>query len=412
MHSYGLPDPKYQQIAVTPTGPHKEPRRRAVALDCEMALVQTTTVPYKASELILLCAVDYLTGETLINTHVSPESHVIDWCTKYSGVTAHTMAEAEAQGKALKGWQEARFELWKYIDADTILVGQSLQNDLHVLRMIHTMVVDSAILTNLAVGFECTREWSLKVLCDELLGMKIQTQGKKGHVCVEDAFATREVVLLCCQYPERLETWATVKRKEQLVQQGVRKDALENAKREKAKLKGEQQQAREEALEKAMIERARVKEQQQKVREEGLEIVDGSASKVNEKGGLETEQVQDMEAEKRQEIRREKQRRKRRKQQEKRQNNLQLELEHSRSSVPPSSSRALIGDSAHNDGEALQQSQSSVGSIIREKLLDEHPADKGKALRQSDIAEEVAAAFQPTLNKILGLIKAPSSRAV
>ena len=243
-HSYGLPDPKYQEIASTPKASLEGPRRRAVALDCEMAMVQTTTVPYKASELIFFCVVDYLTGETLINTHVSPQRKVVDWCSRYSGVTAQTMAEAEAQGQALNGWQAARSELWKYIDADTILVGHSMQHDLDVLRMIHTQVIDAAILTKSAVMVGCNRVWSLKVLCEELLGMKIQTGGKNGHVCAEDTFAAREVVLMCCQHPERLEAWATVKRKAQEELQRIQKEASENAKREKAKIKQEQQKVR------------------------------------------------------------------------------------------------------------------------------------------------------------------------
>ncbi|MCJ1432778.1 hypothetical protein MMC27_002135 [Xylographa pallens] len=247
-----------------------------------MVTVQTTTVPYKASELIFLCAVDYLTGETLVNTHVSPQREVIDWCTRYSGVTAHTMAEAEAQGQTLAGWQNARSELWKHIDADTVLVGQSLQNDLEALRMIHTRVVDSAILTRLAVGFGCIREWSLKVLCEELLSMKIQTKGKKGHDCAEDTFATREIVLSCCQYPERLEAWASVKRKEQEEQQRTQKDVSEKAKGEKAKAKEEQQKFQEEALEKAMIQRAKAKEQLAEIRKEGPQTVNGSASEGEE----------------------------------------------------------------------------------------------------------------------------------
>ena len=309
-HSYGLPDPKYQEFATTPDGSLEGPKRRAVALDCEMVTVQTTTVPYKASELIFFCAVDYLTGETLMNIHVRPQRKVIDWCTRYSGVTAHTMAEAEAQGQTLDGWQDARSELWKHIDADTILVGQSLQNDLEVLRMIHTRVVDSAILTRLAVGFGGTREWGLKVLCEELLGMKIQTNGGKGHVCAEDTFATREVVLFCCHYPERLETWAMVKRKEQEEQQRIQKEASENAKREKARVREEEQKIREEALEKAMIERAKVNEKLAEIRREGSETADGSASK-----GEEVE-MQEKEDELWREVRSEGRRRRRRNRQE------------------------------------------------------------------------------------------------
>ncbi|MCJ1398125.1 hypothetical protein MMC11_001322 [Xylographa trunciseda] len=452
-HSYGLPDPKYQEYAAMPGGSPDAPRRRAVALDCEMALVRTTTVPYMASELILFCAVDYLTGETLINTHVSPGRTVVDWCTSYSGVDAHSMAEAEAQGQTLKGWQEARFELWRYINADTILVGQSLQHDLDVLRIIHSKAVDSAILTKLAVGFECTREWSLKTLCDELLGKNIQTRGKKGHICFEDTFAAREVVLLCCQYPERLEAWAMVKRKQQEEQQRIQKNASEKVKREKAKISEEQQKVREEVLEKAKCEKAKLKEEQRRAREKALEkqkfekamvreehrkafdevveeamtartrekdrlhnfqkeSTNSSKSTVIEETRLRTqerlgnEEVQD---EARQEIWREKRQRELHKQQEKYQTRFQFRPERSVSSAPLIGSHAPIDDHADNDGEALQQSLSSVGTM---DLLNGDPSNDGQASSQLDIAEEVAAAFQPTLNKILDLIIAQSSRVI
>ena len=88
------------------------------------------------SEVILMCAIDYLTGETLINTLVRPTRRVIDWRTRFSGVTSDTMVTATARGETLNGWKEARRETWKYIGADTVLVGHALQHDLDVLRMI------------------------------------------------------------------------------------------------------------------------------------------------------------------------------------------------------------------------------------------------------------------------------------
>ncbi|MCJ1415683.1 hypothetical protein MMC32_002015 [Xylographa parallela] len=113
--------------------------------------------------------------------------------------------------------------------------------------------------------------------------MKIQTKGKKGHVCAEDTFAIREVVLSCCQYPERLEAWASVKRMEQEEQQRIQKDALEKAKIEKAKAKEEQQKVEEGALEKTMIQRAKVNEQLAKNQTyKGSEIIKGSASEGKE----------------------------------------------------------------------------------------------------------------------------------
>jgi len=69
-----------------------------VALDCEMAGIQGGS-----NELILVCMVDFLSGESLVNTLVEPTERVIDWRTRYSGVTQKAMATATAHGNTLKG---------------------------------------------------------------------------------------------------------------------------------------------------------------------------------------------------------------------------------------------------------------------------------------------------------------------
>ncbi|KAF8534977.1 ribonuclease H-like domain-containing protein, partial [Trichophaea hybrida] len=196
-HDYMTPDrrlvAKYQEYSLTPTHSHRTTtrKRQAVVLDCEMA-----GVVGGAGELILLCVADYLTGETLLNTLVRPTMQVVDWRTRVSGVTQQAMTTAIYRGEALSGWKEARLELWKHIDADTILIGHSLQHDLDVLRIIHTRVVDSAILARNAADPN-GRQWGLKTMCDELLHLNIQTNGMRGHDCFEDVMATREVVLHC-----------------------------------------------------------------------------------------------------------------------------------------------------------------------------------------------------------------------
>lgn len=164
-------------------------KRQAVTIDCEMA-----GVIGGENEVILLCVADFLTGETIVNSLVSPTKKVIDWRTRISGITPSAMATAEARRQTLKGWREARAEVWKHINADTILIGQSLQHDLDVLRMIHTRIVDSAILAQTAVGPGVSRQWGLKGLYNQLLGIEVQNS-KKGHDYLEDALAARELVL-------------------------------------------------------------------------------------------------------------------------------------------------------------------------------------------------------------------------
>lgn len=88
-------------------------------------------------------------GETLVNTLVQPKERVIDWHTRYCGVTQQAMNAATMCGDALEGWRTVRAAMCEHIDDDTILVGQSLQHDLDVLRMIHLRVVDAGILARM-----------------------------------------------------------------------------------------------------------------------------------------------------------------------------------------------------------------------------------------------------------------------
>lgn len=215
-------------------------RRKAIALDCEMV-----GVAGGRDELAHLCAVDLFTGEILINTLVYPTEVVKDWRTKYSGVTPAKMAMARASGQALDGWPAARAKLFQFADADTILVGHSLNHDLKVLRIAHKRVVDSAILISEAVfgkGNRMLRRWGLKTLSQDLLGITIQSS-RGGHDCLEDTLATRELVLWCLRERQKLDVWA----KKALIE--YEEEKRKSQERQRAKAKAERE-AREKEMEK------------------------------------------------------------------------------------------------------------------------------------------------------------------
>ncbi|KAL4966367.1 ribonuclease H-like domain-containing protein [Aspergillus stella-maris] len=183
-------------------------RRKALALDCEMVLVEG-----ERTELAFLSVVDFFTGDVLINNYVKPTKRVINWSTRYSGITRTAMNAAIAAGQALDGWPGAQQALWQYADAETILIGHSLHNDLKALRIIHPKIVDSAILTaepvfNPGPEERLRRIWALKTVAEALLGRVIQTGGKNGHDCLEDTYATRDVVIWCLLHPDQLSAWA------------------------------------------------------------------------------------------------------------------------------------------------------------------------------------------------------------
>jgi DNA polymerase III epsilon subunit-like protein len=185
--------------------------RQAVVLDCEMVGVLGAN-HRESSEVVRVSAVDFLSGEVLLDTYVSPQGQVISWRTKFSGVNASILRAKKREGKVVDGWRAARDLLWRAIDTRTVLIGHSLNNDLGVLGMVHTRIVDSAIMTRLAVGEDCQRHWALKILVKQFLDRDIQT-GNHGHDCLEDTFAAREVVLWCLRSPSELQAWAAEERK-------------------------------------------------------------------------------------------------------------------------------------------------------------------------------------------------------
>ncbi|KAL5356252.1 ribonuclease H-like domain-containing protein [Aspergillus floccosus] len=208
-HAFAAPDEKLGNMARTPA--YKRGARKAIVLDCEMVGVLGAS-GREHSEVVRLSAVDFLSGEVIIDTYVSPQGLVISWRTKFSGVNASVLAEKEQEGKSIMGWQAARDLLWQFIDAQTVLIGHSLNNDLAVLGMVHTRIVDSAIITRLAVGEDCRRQWALKTLVRQFLDRDIQA-GNDGHDCVEDTYATREVVLWCVRNASKLQAWAAGERR-------------------------------------------------------------------------------------------------------------------------------------------------------------------------------------------------------
>ncbi|RDW93757.1 uncharacterized protein DSM5745_01079 [Aspergillus mulundensis] len=220
--------------------------RKAIALDCEMVGVEG-----HQDQLAFLSAVDFFTGEVLINNYVQPTKRVIDWRTRVSGVTSAAMSAAVRSGQALFGWQAAQHALWRYADADTVLVGHSLDNDLKVLRIIHPTVVDSAILSaepvfNPEPNAPIRRIWALKKVAKIFLGRDIQTGGKKGHNCLEDAYAARDVVIWCLLNPDRLAAWAKIAREEYELKMEQIREAREQAKREEEAKKHEKTKKQEE----------------------------------------------------------------------------------------------------------------------------------------------------------------------
>ncbi|CAO4365842.1 unnamed protein product [Caenorhabditis nigoni] len=123
-------------------------------------------------------------GSLVANFFIKPTGRILDLNTRYSGVTEGFLDIAVSL-------EEAHRILFHHINENTILVGHHLSNDLKVLKLIHTNVVDTAVL------FESRgRYQSLKVLAKRHLHKKIHNE-VGGHDSTEDASTCIELVIKC-----------------------------------------------------------------------------------------------------------------------------------------------------------------------------------------------------------------------
>jgi hypothetical protein len=163
-------------------------KRKAVALHCIRKQPKHCPI-----ELIAVAAVDFLSGQVLINSRLIPN---LGW-------------NGSSRSESLHGWREIRATLFDYIDQDTVIIGHSVREDLEILRLLHKQIVDSQILATSAIYTPQTKEYHyepyLENLCMDFLGIKI----RQGATCpLENALASREVVLHCIRWPKDLDIWA------------------------------------------------------------------------------------------------------------------------------------------------------------------------------------------------------------
>ena len=169
-------------------------KRKAVALDCEMG-----TAKSGETELIRLTLIDFFTGEKLIDSLVRPDVPMAHYNTRYSGVTAADMRNAENSASCIWGRDAAREQVWRYVGPESIVIMHGGSSDFSALRWIHSVVVDSHLLERFNEAVEGGK--SLKNLSLWRLGRTIQNG--RGHCSFEDALACRDLVhWLVCQIPD------------------------------------------------------------------------------------------------------------------------------------------------------------------------------------------------------------------
>lgn len=159
--------------------------RRAIALDCEMGISQRGE-----SELIWIAAVDFFSGEVLLDSLVYPKVVMKHLSPRFSGVDWPMLNRAKKNNQCLNSRDEARRRLFQWVGPETVIITHGGSADLLSLRWIHPLVLDTLDVENRRFGAQPQR--TLHHLAQVLLHRRIQ-QGYDGHDCLEDAIACRDL---------------------------------------------------------------------------------------------------------------------------------------------------------------------------------------------------------------------------
>lgn len=274
----GLPDtlnphnPEHQTPPSPPDPDDPHPRKTydALAIDCEMVFMKG-----REQGLVSIAVVDFFTGDIVLRSLVRPTNTVTDWRREITGINRQKLAHASRKGKVLSGgWREVREKIFNVTTSKTIFIGHALANDLRVLRIATDRVIDSMVMISRAVFGDAKtfpRNWSLKTACRELLGVDVQ-KTINPHSPIEDAFATRELVLQFVLNPEKLAEWGA-RTRANLAQIVQKEQTKEEERIERKKLrKAEKKNKSPEQLVEDAAKQAKVKEEKRKAKKEKQKI--------------------------------------------------------------------------------------------------------------------------------------------
>lgn len=172
-----------------------------VSLDCEMVLTE------HGDELGRFTLLNF-DGSILADVYVMPIGTVIDYRTKYSGLSkesfqnfntesnnkhteSNTKTDAHSNIKKLKcvSFQEAQNIFFEYVGVNTILLGHALYNDLKILKISHNNLID----TSRIYRTRDNHKISLKTLVQKHNCAPIQIE---THCSAEDALACLQLLAL------------------------------------------------------------------------------------------------------------------------------------------------------------------------------------------------------------------------
>eukprot|EP01012_Entosiphon_sulcatum_P062179 TRINITY_DN8835_c0_g1_i1.p1 TRINITY_DN8835_c0_g1~~TRINITY_DN8835_c0_g1_i1.p1 ORF type:complete len:552 (-),score=82.00 TRINITY_DN8835_c0_g1_i1:8-1522(-) len=167
-----LTSPGFKVAHPAPSDSLVQNPRHMLALDCEMCV---TTQGLELTR----CSIVDANGEVLFDELVKPDNPIVDYVTKYSGMTAERLENVTT---TLEDVQTRLLD--ELIFTDTILVGHSLENDLKALQIAHTRVLDTSVMYPHSAGPPMKK--GLKHLAGQYLKIVIQDSAD-GHCSVVDA---------------------------------------------------------------------------------------------------------------------------------------------------------------------------------------------------------------------------------
>ncbi|MCP9264779.1 putative RNA exonuclease NEF-sp [Dirofilaria immitis] len=148
------------------------------AIDCEMC-----TTEIGESELTRISIVNEC-YEVLLDTLVKPKNKIIDYVTKYSGITEKMLENVNVRV------EDVQKALSHILPNDAVLVGHTLECDFNAMRITHPYCIDISLCLNLS-GKDKQRS-SLKTLARIFLNEEIQ--GENGHCSIDDAIITMQLL--------------------------------------------------------------------------------------------------------------------------------------------------------------------------------------------------------------------------
>lgn len=149
------------------------------ALDCEMCY---TT---KGLELTRVTIVD-TDCKTVYESLVKPMNPIVDYNTRFSGITREQMERTSTS------ILQVQANILHLCNSKTILIGHSLESDMKALKIVHSNVIDTAVLFPHKLGLPHKR--ALRALASDYLKKIIQND-ISGHDSAEDALTCMELII-------------------------------------------------------------------------------------------------------------------------------------------------------------------------------------------------------------------------